>query len=218
MYYQREYYYNQFSFIFSLWVTLGKPQSDNPKAYTESGFQGHLTKVQIWNRALDVTNDIQKQVRDCRTEPVLYNGLALTWAGYDDIIGGVERIVPSHCGQRVCANGYSGAKCQQLTVDKEPPRVDRCPGDLWVIAKNGSAIVNWDAPVFSDNVGVAKIVENSGHKPGQNLAWGTYDIAYVAYDAAGNTATCIFKVTVLCKYKSVDNFDESRINLKVTHT
>lgn len=124
----------------------------------------------------------------------------LTWAGYDDTIGGVERIVPSHCGQRVCPNGYTGAKCQQLTVDKEPPRVDRCPGDLWVIAKNGSTIVNWDMPVFSDNVGVTKVVEKSGHKPGQNLAWGAYDIAYIAYDNAGNAATCTFKVTVLCKF------------------
>ncbi|XP_022825719.1 sushi, von Willebrand factor type A, EGF and pentraxin domain-containing protein 1 isoform X1 [Spodoptera litura] len=183
-----------------VWVTLGKPQSDNPKAYTEAGFQGHLTKVQIWNRALDVTNEIQKQVRDCRTEPVLYSGLGLTWAGYDDLLGGVERIVPSHCGQRVCPNGYTGSKCQQLQVDKEPPRIERCPGDLWVIAKNGSSLVSWDVPMFSDNVGVAKVVEKSGHRPGQNLAWGAYDIAYIAYDAAGNAATCTFKVTVLAEF------------------
>lgn len=155
--------------------------------------------MQIWNHALDFTNEIQKQVRDCRTEPVLYSGLVLNWAGYEDVIGGVERIVPSHCGQRVCPNGYTGTKCQQLHVDKEPPRVDRCPGDLWVIAKNGSSIVNWDTPVFTDNVGVARIIEKSGHWPGQNLAWGAYDIAYIAYDAAGNAATCTFKVTVLCK-------------------
>lgn len=86
--------------------------------YTESGFQGHLTKVQIWNRALDVTTEIQKQVRDCRTEPVLHRGLILTWGGYDDILGGVERIVPSHCGQRSCPAGYTGNKCQELSVDK----------------------------------------------------------------------------------------------------
>lgn len=73
----------------SAWATLGRPQSGNPKAYTESGFQGHLTKVQIWNKALDVTTEIQKQVRDCRTEPVLYRGLVLTWAGYEDTIGGL---------------------------------------------------------------------------------------------------------------------------------
>ncbi|XP_046990617.1 sushi, von Willebrand factor type A, EGF and pentraxin domain-containing protein 1 [Schistocerca americana] len=182
------------------WVTLGKPSASNPRGYIESGFQGHLTKVQVWNRALDVTNEIQKQVRDCRTEPVLYRGLALTWAGYDITVGGVERVVPSHCGQRLCAPGYSGAHCEQLQVDKVPPRVEHCPGDLWVLAKNGSAIVTWDEPHFSDNVGVVRVEEKNGHRPGQTLLWGTYTIAYVAYDQAGNTATCSFKVYLLADF------------------
>lgn len=183
----------------SAWAVLGKPQSENTKGYTESGFQGHLTKVQIWSRALHVTNEIQKQVRDCRTEPVLYQGLVLTWAGYDDTFGGVERVVPSHCGQRVCPPGYGGSKCQQLESDKIPPKVEHCPGDLWVIAKNGSAIVSWDEPRFVDNVGIVRIQEKNGHKSGQTLMWGTYDISYVAYDQAGNSASCNFKVYVLCK-------------------
>lgn len=158
-----------------------------------------MTKVQIWGRALDVTNEVQKQVRDCRTEPVLYRGLILTWAGYEDTFGGVERIVPSHCGQRNCPPGYTGSKCQELEVDKIPPKVEYCPGDLWIITKNGSALVAWDEPHFSDNVGIVKIQEKSGHRPGQTLLWGIYQIAYVASDAAGNTATCTFKVSVLCK-------------------
>lgn len=74
--------------------------------------------MQIWSRALDVIGEIQKQVRDCRTEPVLYRGLVLTWAGYDETFGGVERIVPSHCGQRSCPPGYTGSKCSELEVDK----------------------------------------------------------------------------------------------------
>ncbi|XP_045468348.1 sushi, von Willebrand factor type A, EGF and pentraxin domain-containing protein 1 isoform X2 [Harmonia axyridis] len=182
------------------WVTLGKPQSGNPKAYTETGFQGHLTKVQLWGRALDITNEIQKQVRDCRTEPVLHRGLILTWAGYEETVGGVERIVPSHCGQRNCPAGYSGPKCQQLKVDKIPPKVEYCPGDLWIITKNGSAQVSWDEPHFNDNVGIVKVVEKNGHQPGQTLLWGTYEIAYVAFDAAGNTASCSFKVSVLSEF------------------
>lgn len=81
-----------------------------------------------------------------------------------------------------------------------PPQVEHCPGDLWVIAKNGTAVVTWDEPQFSDNVGVARVEEKSGHRPGQTLLWGTYHIAYVAYDQAGNSATCSFKVYLLCKY------------------
>lgn len=77
--------------------------------------------------------------------------------------------------------------------------MEYCPGDLWVIAKNGSAIVTWDEPHFSDNVEVVKVQESNGHRPGQTLLWGIYQIAYVAYDAAGNAATCTFKISVLCK-------------------
>jgi len=126
----------------------------------------------------------------------------LTWAGYEDTMGGVERLVPSHCGQRVCPLGYSGPRCQELIVDKVPPRVEHCPGDLWVVARNGSAVVSWDEPEFSDNIGISNVVERSGHRPGQSLLWGTYHIAYVSYDQAGNAATCSFKVYVLCKYLS----------------
>ncbi|XP_073992974.1 sushi, von Willebrand factor type A, EGF and pentraxin domain-containing protein uif isoform X1 [Rhodnius prolixus] len=182
------------------WVVLGKPRPDNVKAFTEAGFQGHLSKVQVWGRALDVTNEIQKQVRDCRTEPVLYQGLVLTWSGYDDITGGVERRVPSECSHHSCPVGFTGPNCDQLQVDKLPPKVEHCPGDLWVIAKNGTAVVTWDEPRFVDNVGVVRVEEKSGHRPGQTLLWGTYQIAYVAFDQAGNTATCSFRVYILSEF------------------
>lgn len=57
-------------------------------------------------------------MRDCRTEPVLYQGLILTWAGYEEIQGGVERIVPSHCSHHVCPAGYAGVQCDQMVQDK----------------------------------------------------------------------------------------------------
>ncbi|EDW33673.1 GL19677, partial [Drosophila persimilis] len=110
------------------------------------------------------------------------------------------RNVPSLCGQRKCPVGYTGGNCQQLVVDKEPPVVEHCPGDLWVIAKNGSAVVTWDEPHFSDNIGVTKIYERNGHRSGTTLLWGTYDITYIASDAAGNTASCSFKVSLLTDF------------------
>lgn len=61
-------------------------------------------------------------------------------------------------------------------------------------------MVTWDEPRFVDNVGVVRVEEKSGHRPGQTLLWGTYHIAYVAFDQAGNTATCSFRVYILCKY------------------
>lgn len=59
--------------------------------------------------------------------------------------------------------------------------------------------MSWDEPHFSDNVKVVKIQESNGHRPGQTLLWGIYQIAYVASDAAGNVATCTFKISVLCR-------------------
>ena len=57
--------------------------------------------------------------------------------------------------------------------------------------------VTWDEPVFADNLRVDRVVNKGGLRPGMALQWGTYDVAYVAYDAAGNTATCGFKIYVL---------------------
>ena len=77
---------------------MGLPQPEDGStgpslAFTEAGFQGRITKAQIWGRALDTTLEIQKQVRDCRSEPVLYRSLVLNWAGYEITSGGVERHV-----------------------------------------------------------------------------------------------------------------------------
>ena len=79
-------------------------------------------------------------------------------------------------------------------------------GDLWIATTNGSAFVTWDEPIFADNVRVEKVINKGGLKPGQALQWGTYDVAYVAYDEAGNTAQCDFKIYVLSKFLFWFNF------------
>lgn len=173
---------------------LGKPQPEQSLSsvtYTEVGFQGRITKAQVWSRALDVTSEIQKQVRDCRSEPILYRGLIQNFAGYEITVGGVERNVPSTCGQR---------SQSKIDIDKEAPLVKYCPGDLWIISRNGSAQVTWDEPEFTDNVGVVRVIERNGHRSKQTLLFGTYDIIYIASDAAGNTAMCSFKVSVLSEF------------------
>lgn len=98
--------------------------------------------------------------------PVIFDGLLLRWTGYDSVKGNVERVGPSTCGQYVCPPGYTG-DCSVLERDKTPPRVNHCPGDMWVITRNGSEVVTWDEPVFSDNIGVTQIVDKSGYSSGQ---------------------------------------------------
>lgn len=94
---------------------------------TESGFHGKLTRVQVWQRSLGVVAEIQRQVRNCKGAAILFDGLILRWSGYDKIVGGVERIMPSICGKRTCPPGYSGNDCQTLEYDKIPPTVEYCP-------------------------------------------------------------------------------------------
>jgi hypothetical protein len=45
------------------YVTLGSTESEDGRTRTESGFQGKLTRVQMWQKALDVTSQIPRQVR-----------------------------------------------------------------------------------------------------------------------------------------------------------
>ena len=178
------------------YVTLGSEESDDGRTRTESGFHGKLTRVQIWDRALDTQLEIPRQVKSCRNSQVLFPGLILRWAGYDKTVGGVERIMPSVCGDRRCEPGYTGPDCQQLDQDKIAPEVLYCPGDIWVATTNGTAFVNWDEPRFSDNVNISRLLRPS-LAPGNALHWGTYDISYIAYDNSDNSVDCSFKIYVL---------------------
>ena len=59
-------------------------------------------------------------------------------------------------------------------------------------------MVTWNEPIFNDESGQeVKVVNLGGLKPDMPLQWGTYDVAYVAYDQAGNTAQCAFKIYVV---------------------
>ena len=69
------------------YVTLGSTYLHG-RTRTESGFHGKLTRVQIWNRALNTANEIPRQVTSCRAAPILFDGLILRWSGYDKTFGG----------------------------------------------------------------------------------------------------------------------------------
>merc|ERR1719410_3241167 len=185
------------------YVTLGSTGSKNG----QTGFHGKLTRVQAWSRALDISRDIPLQVKSlnldenfkfCKDAPILFDGLILRWSGYEDTVGGVERVMPSNCGELKCEPGYVGPDCSSQKTDKVPPTVTYCPGDLWMATANGSAFVNWSIPMFVDNQDVSTLnIQKPSLSPGQALHWGTYEISYVAYDDAGNSATCAFKIYVV---------------------
>ncbi|TVR88079.1 MAG: HYR domain-containing protein, partial [Saprospirales bacterium] len=80
-------------------------------------------------------------------------------------------------------------------IDDVPPTVE-CPQDLTVGSDEGEcgAEVTWDEPVAEDNCPGVQL--SSTHDPGDFFGVGTTTVTYTATDAAGNTAECIFDVTV----------------------
>ena len=187
------------------YVTLGSTETSDGRLRTESGFHGKLTRVQAWSRELDSEREIPLQVKSlnegenfgsCKDTPILFAGLILRWAGYEKTMGGVERIMPSVCGKKTCPPGYVGPDCSSLQEDKIPPQVQYCPGDIWIATQNRSASVSWDLPRFTDNDKIARMVEPNLSR-NQVLQWGIYDVSYIAYDLADNSAHCTFKIYVL---------------------
>ena len=81
-------------------------------------------------------------------------------------------------------------------VDNTPPILSACPGNKTVSADAScQAVVSWVPPSYSDNC--SGTILSSTKSPGNTFNTGTTLVTYTATDAAGNTATCSFNVTVL---------------------
>ncbi|MEO1624623.1 MAG: HYR domain-containing protein, partial [Bacteroidota bacterium] len=80
-------------------------------------------------------------------------------------------------------------------TDDELPTWSNCPADVTVNADASCmGMATWAAPLASDNCGVVRI--DSSNASGSSFGLGTSIITYVAFDAADNSATCTFRVTV----------------------
>jgi len=80
-------------------------------------------------------------------------------------------------------------------VDTQPPSIT-CPSNVTVVGTPGQpgAVVNYPAPTASDNCpGVTVLCSPAS---GSTFPVGTTTVTCTATDAAGNTATCSFTVTV----------------------
>lgn len=88
---------------------------------------------------------------------------------------------------------------QGLNTDCTPdiPVIVGCPTDITVDAQAGTcdAVVTWVPPTVIDNCPGATLT--STHNPGDTFPLGTTTVTYTATDAAGNTSTCSFDVTVV---------------------
>ncbi|MBT1698108.1 HYR domain-containing protein [Fulvivirgaceae bacterium PWU4] len=84
-----------------------------------------------------------------------------------------------------------------IVADDVAPVFAGCPADVTVSANAScQTAVTWTAPTATDNcTGTVNIT--STHNPGGTFAPGETTVTYTATDAAGNTTTCSFKVTVV---------------------
>ncbi len=97
------------------------------------------------------------------------------------------------------AAGYTAQCSFTVTVtDTQNPTIS-CPANITVNVDPGScsAVVNYVAPVGTDNCSGATTVRIAGPASGSTFAPGVTTITHRVTDGAGNTATCSFTVTVI---------------------
>jgi gliding motility-associated-like protein len=94
------------------------------------------------------------------------------------------------------AGNVASCSFNVTVADNIPPVINGCPTTITVIANAScQAVVNWTAPTLTDNCPGATLISNK--TSGSVFSKGTTAVIYTATDAAGNTTTCSFVVTVV---------------------
>lgn len=80
-------------------------------------------------------------------------------------------------------------------IDNSDPVISSCPFDIAQNADAGTctAVVSWTPPLQTDN---CSAILTSTHNPGDVFTAGDTTVTYTATDPSGNTATCVFTVTI----------------------
>src|SRR6185436_4328129 len=95
------------------------------------------------------------------------------------------------------ASGNFREATQLVTViDNTPPAIS-CPASITLepTCPTG-AIATWTPPVGTDNCPSAVTTRTAGAAPGTVFPIGTSTVTYTVVDAAGNSSSCSFTVTV----------------------
>ncbi|ETN78501.1 EGF-like domain protein [Necator americanus] len=148
-----------------------------------NSFVGSITRVHVWNRVLDFDSEIPMMVVSCHGAELAYDGLVLRFTGYTDMQGKVERLPRSTCGRE-----------KRKPREEAVVRVESCPSDQYIVTPQREVNITWPEPVFHSDSPLERVERN--FKQGQIFTWGEYDVLYVAWDNASNTAECNFKIHV----------------------
>ncbi|XP_072022110.1 uncharacterized protein [Amphiura filiformis] len=79
--------------------------------------------------------------------------------------------------------------------DDVAPWFINCPNDTTKYTARYGAVVYWDEPTATDNIGIVEPVQRS-HLPGDYFQEGVHHIQNVVQDSAGNKGICEFNITV----------------------
>ncbi|CAI5439390.1 unnamed protein product [Caenorhabditis angaria] len=185
------------------------PQDLAPKTAL---FQGMISMTQMYIIRLNETQ-IGKLAFDCYE--TLKNGEAngfgaenleiLKWQSNFTRVSsnnpGVYTDPAGICGSVKCMFGRQFSKISTgCEKDRIPPSVSKCPTQTISIltpsTRQKYTTVTWreDQIAFFDNIGIVRITSN--YVNGQQFAIGIHTVRYVAFDAAGNSATCEFRIVV----------------------
>ncbi len=88
------------------------------------------------------------------------------------------------------------------TTDNIKPVFSNCPTDTSILTTQTSSIVNWSAPIATDNCSTPSVTSN--FTSGQSFSLGSTVVIYTATDLANNTNQCRFTVTVVQSPCAVD--------------
>ncbi|KAL9973114.1 hypothetical protein ACROYT_G019529 [Oculina patagonica] len=93
------------------------------------------------------------------------------------------------------SNSQGSESCAIYVIisDKESPKIANCPQDIFETTDNAKA-VTWVEPTYSDNVKVESV--DKTFNSGDTFQLGSTNVKYEVYDAAGNSDTCQFVVTL----------------------
>ncbi|CAJ0918182.1 unnamed protein product, partial [Mesorhabditis belari] len=147
----------------NLFVTLGEPRV--PTSLME-GFSGSITRVNVWDRALDREIDVAPLVAECQ-------GTELEKS---------KKRARSTCGREVRNEGV-----QEI-------RIQNCPLDIFAVSSQREVNVTWEEPIFVSPNEITRIEKS--FKPGTLLPHGHYHVLYVAHDNAQRSAVCSFSIRV----------------------
>lgn len=114
------------------------------------------------------------------------------------VLSGNYRFVAKPLSTRVVLKSFNPSQSCDFHVtvqDSEPPKVKYCPPkDVYISLNAYNGPVTWKEPVFEDNVGVTKKLQNMQN--GKVLGEQVYYVDYAAFDSFNNEAACRFFVHV----------------------